>query len=119
MFSQAAAKSPAAVSSDTLGSMGLGGMQTLSDEAGQGIRGKGTFAGVWGQSSANWSGGQSSSNAYKASASWVHKPASATGKSLSFAGTVQGTFAADPTGHALSISFCGGFAGGGAFAVAH
>lgn len=109
--------SAAEIGSTALSSMGLGGMQTLSDAEGNTVRGKGTAASVWGGSSAVF-GGQSSQNNYQAGSSWVHKPAHATGKSLSFAGTVNGSFASDPTGHALSLTFCGGFAGGGASAKA-
>ncbi len=106
------------VAKSTLGSMGLGGMQHMSDEAGLTVRGKGTFAGVWGSSTANFAG-QTSNNNYEAGASWAHKPSFAKGNSLSFAGTVQATYAADPTGSSLSVSAIGGFAGGYARAFAH
>jgi hypothetical protein len=109
--------SAAEVGSSALSSMGLGGMQTLSDSEGETVRGKGTSASVWGGSSAVF-GTQSSQNSYQAGSSWVHKPARATGNSLSYAGTVNGSFAADPTGHSLSLSFCAGFAGGSASAKA-
>lgn len=105
------------VAKSTLGSMGLGGMQEMSDEAGMAVRGKGTFAGVWGHSTANFQN-QSSNNNYEAGASWAHKPSFAQGSSLSFAGKFQANYAADPTGSALSASFVGGFAGGGARAFA-
>ncbi len=113
--SVASASEPVAQS--TLGSMGLGGMQQMSDEAGLSVRGKGTFAGVWGGSTANFAG-QTSNNNYEAGASWVHKPSFAKGSSLSFAGEIQATFAADPTGSALNISVFGGISGGGARAFA-
>jgi hypothetical protein len=115
--SLAAAGSPVAVKSQTLSAMGLGGMEKMSDEAGSKIRGKGTFAGVWGGSSANYKG-QSSSNSYEAGSNWHGKSSFATGGSLSFAGKAQAQFGADPTGAALSISAKGGFAGGGAFGFA-
>jgi hypothetical protein len=73
------------VSKTALSSMGLAGMQNLSDADGLAVRGKGTFASVWGGSTASW-GGQSSSNNYQAGSNWLGKPAGATGSSLSFAG---------------------------------
>ena len=106
------------VSKSTLSSMGFGSMQQLSDEAGMTVRGKGTFAGVWGGSTANFNG-QTANNNYEASASWTHKPAFAKGNSLSFAGNVQATYSSDPTGSALSVSAIGGLAGGYARAFAH
>lgn len=106
------------VAKSTLSSMGFGGMQQMSDEAGMTVRGKGTFANVWGQSSASFHG-QSSVNSYEAGASWHGKSSSAHGGSLSFAGKVQINFAADPTGSALTASAIGGIAGGGAKAYAH
>ena len=109
--------SAAEIGSSALGSMGLGGMKTLSDAEGNMVRGKGTSASVWGGSTASFRG-QTSANNYAASAGWAHKPARATGNSLSFAGTVNGNYAADPTGHSLSLSFCAGFAGGSASAKA-
>jgi hypothetical protein len=115
--SMAAAEAPAAVGSQTLSAMGLGGMEKMSDEAGLKVRGKGTFAGVWGGSSASYKG-QSATNNYEAGSNWNHKSSFANGGSLSFAGKAQAQFGADPTGAALSISAKGGFAGGGAFAFA-
>jgi hypothetical protein len=76
------------ISASTLQGMGLGQMRTLSDAEGLSVRGKGTYAGVWGGSTANW-GGQTSSNNYSASSSWLGKPAGATGSSFSFAGQTQ------------------------------
>ena len=87
---RAKAEQPA-VAPETLRAMGIGQMQPLSDEAGLAVRGKGTFAGVWGSSQAQW-GGQSSSNNYSAGASWLGKGSSATGSSLSYAGTFQSSF---------------------------
>ena len=69
--------------------MGLANMQPLSDEAGLHVRGKGTFASVWGSSTASW-GGQTSSNNYSAGSSWLGKPSGAVGSSFSFAGKFQG-----------------------------
>ncbi len=60
----ASAAEPASVSNNTLSSMGLGGMQQMSDDEGLAVRGKGTSAGVWGGSTAVW-GAQVSNNAYQ------------------------------------------------------
>jgi hypothetical protein len=109
--------SAAEVGSAALSSMGLGRMSTLSDAEGNTVRGKGTSASVWGGSAAAFRG-NSSVNNYAAGASWHGKASHATGGSLSFAGKVQATFGADPTGSALSVSAIGGFAGGGASAKA-
>ena len=76
------------IAGDTLHQMGLGSMQTLSDAQGLSVRGKGTFAGVSGSSTARW-GGQISTNSYAASSSWLGKPAAALGSSFSFAGKIQ------------------------------
>ncbi len=107
-----------AVSKSTLSSMGLGGMQQMSDNDGLAVRGKGTWASVWGGSQANWWGGQTSTNAYDTGADWLGKGSGATGHSFSFAGKVFVNAAADPTGFALQLSASGGFAGGGASARA-
>lgn len=112
------ASEPAAVSGATLSSMGLGGMQQMSDSDGLAIRGKGTFAGVWGGSTAAWSGGQLSTNSYEAGASWNGKPAFAKGDSLSFAGHVEALYGSDPTGSVLSVQVIGGISGGRASAKA-
>ena len=78
-----------AVSKAILDSMGLGTMQALPDSDGMAVRGQGTSAGVWGGSFASW-GGQSSSNNYFASSSWIgSQGSSAFGNSLSFGGTFQ------------------------------
>ncbi|HEX5446296.1 MAG TPA: hypothetical protein VFW87_20885 [Pirellulales bacterium] len=119
-----AAAGDLAVSKSALGSMGLGSMQLLSDNEGQAIRGKGTFAGVTGSSHASWlvSNGpslQESTNNYESGAQWIGKGSSAGGHSLSFAAKVNVLFAHDPTGSALQVSVVGGIAGGGANAWAH
>jgi hypothetical protein len=124
-FAATASAAEKAVSKLTLGSMGLSSMQTLSDEDGLAVRGKGTFANVWGGSQANWYGGQSSSNNYEAGASWLGKGSSAGGNSLSFAGKVEIQFAAEasfPPPYAaavLQVHAAGGIAGGGANAWAN
>ena len=59
-----------AVSNNALSSMGLGGMQQMSDDEGLAVRGKGTSAGVWGGSTAAV-GRQVSNNDYQSSSSWA------------------------------------------------
>ncbi|REK19287.1 MAG: hypothetical protein DWQ37_01460 [Planctomycetota bacterium] len=117
--STASAGEPAGISKNTLGNMGLGSMQTMSDTEGMTVRGKGTFAGVWGGSTAAWSGGQVSNNNYEAASSWAHKPAFAKGESLSFAGIIEATYLQDPTGSALNVQILGGVAGGSAWAKSY
>lgn len=107
-----------AVSKSTLGSMGLGAMRTMSDDDGMTVRGKATFATVWGGSVANWPGQQSSGNNYAAGAGWLGAPSSAVGGSVSFAGQIGVSFAADPTGFLLGVQAGFGISGGGAFAAA-
>lgn len=79
----------------TLQGMGLGQMRPMSDDDGLAVRGKGTSASVWGSSQARWAGpsnlgGQSSSNNYSASSSWLGKSSGAVGSSFSYAGKFQG-----------------------------
>ncbi len=100
-----------AVSKSTLSSMGLSSMQQLSDADGLAIRGKGTSASVWGQSTANFLGGQTSTNGYQASASHYHSSSSAVGGSISFAGVAVVSN--------NGFLFVGGVAGGASFASAH
>jgi hypothetical protein len=125
LFAATASAADLAVSKSTLGSMGLGSMQMLSDDDGLAVRGKGTFANVWGGSQANWYGGQSSANNYEAGASWLGKSSSAGGNSLSFAGKVEIHFAAEVSGPplmfgaALQVHAAGGIAGGSANAWAN
>jgi hypothetical protein len=115
------------VAKSTLASMGLGGMQQMSDNDGMAVRGLGiphpafgggTRASVWGSSTANWYLGQTSNNNYAAEASWLGKSSNAVGKSFSFAGKAYINAAADPTGFAIQANISGGFAGGGASAHA-
>ena len=89
LISSTAMAAQPAVPAATLQGMGLGQMQSMSDVDGLAVRGKGTSASVWGSSQANWYG-QTSSNNYSASSSWLGKPAGASGSSLSFAGKFQG-----------------------------
>jgi len=93
-------------------------MQLLSDDDGMAVRGKGTFAGVWGGSSAAFQGAASSNN-YEAGSQWVNDSSTATGESLSFAGIVEAVFMQDPTGSALSVQVLGAISGGSAFATAY
>ena len=79
------------VPGSTLAAMGLADMQPLSDADGLAVRGKGTFANVWGGSTANWFG-QSSTNHYSAGSSWLGKSSGALGGSSSFAGKFQFNF---------------------------
>ena len=88
LASFAAVASAADVSKSTLHGMGLGNMQQISDTDGLAIRGKGTSASVWGESTANFRG-QTSTNGYSATASHSHGTARAHGKNLSFAGKVK------------------------------
>jgi hypothetical protein len=74
------------VKKSTLEQMNLGGMQQLSDDDAHAVRGKGTFAGVWGSSTASWMGGQTSTNSYAAGSNWLGRSAGSLGGSLSFSG---------------------------------
>jgi hypothetical protein len=113
-----AASAGEAISKSTLGHMGLGGMQIMSDTDGMAIRGKGTFAGVWGSSTAQWNG-QSANNNYEAGAQWVGKSSFAKGESKSFAANIEAIYLQDPTGSSLSVQAIGGISGGSAKAFAH
>ena len=88
LASFAAVASAADVSKSTLNAMGFGNMQQISDSDGLAIRGKGTTASVWGESTANFRG-QTSTNGYQAAASHSHSASRAQGKNLSFAGKVK------------------------------
>ncbi len=126
MLFAATASAAEPVSKSTLASMGLGGMQQMSDSDGQAVRGKGytgsfgggTYARVWGGSQANWYGGQSSNNNYESGVSWLGKSSNAVGNSFSFAGKAGISGMADPYGWAIQGSISGGFAGGSAAARA-
>jgi len=102
-----------AVSKSTLNSMGLSGMQQLSDNDGLAVRGKGSYAQVWGGSAANFLGQQSVNNYAAGSKNW-HGSSTAVGGSVSFAGVVGGI----GTGNGFVIGGVGGVSGGGAFAFA-
>lgn len=125
MLFAATASAAEPVTKSTLAAMGLGSMQQMSDSEGTAVRGKGynggfgggTYAKVWGSSSASYYG-QESNNNYQAGASWLGKPSNAQGNSFSFAGKAEISGGADPTGWAVQGSIRGGFAGGGARASA-
>jgi hypothetical protein len=124
LFAATASAGDLAVSKNTLGSMGLGGMQTLSDSDGMAVRGKGTFSNVWGGSSATFND-QHAENFYEAGSSWLGYKTSAGGNSLSFAAEVEILFAADSgpqpgnmQGFALQVHAIGAIAGGSANAWA-
>lgn len=118
LFAATASAAELAVSNSTLGSMGLGSMQPMSDTDGLAVRGKGVYAAVWGGSQAQF-GHSFSSNHYEAGASWLGPVgANAQGQSLSFAGKVRIHFAVDPTGFALNVAAIGAVAGGSASASA-
>lgn len=134
LLAATAAAGELAVSDSTLGNMGLGSMQLMSDHDGLAIRGKGTFANVagtskavFGNSSSGWGSWgtptngatATSQNSYEAGAQWLGKDSGAVGQSLSFAGQVEVLYGADPTGFALQVHAVGGIAGGGASASAH
>jgi hypothetical protein len=102
-----------AVSKSTLSSMGLSSMQVMSDHDGLAVRGKGTFAKVWGGSSANFHG-QHSANNYAAGSNKWFGASGASGGSVSFAGVVGGM----GSGNGFVIGGMGGVAGGGATAKA-
>jgi len=125
LFAATASAGDLAVSKSTLGSMGLGSMQQMSDDEGTAVRGKGTFAGVWGASVANWHGGQSATNNYEAGAQWLGKGSSAGGNSLSAAGKVQiqllaeGAFPGPYAAAQLSVGIGAGLSGGFANAWAN
>ena len=72
-FAATASAGEKAVSKSTLSSMGLAGMQQMSDTDGLAVRGKGTNASVWGGSQAQWWGGQASANNYSSGSSWLGK----------------------------------------------
>ena len=90
MVASTASAADFVVSDSTLGKMGLPSMQPLPDAEGLGVRGKGTFAGVFGSSSVTWGGVASSSNSYFASSGWLGpQGSSALGGSNSFGGNFQ------------------------------
>ena len=102
-----------AVPSTTLNSMGFAGVEIMSDEAGLAVRGKGTYAAVWGSSSAVYrgrNGGARANNNYEAGSRNRSGPSSAIGGSLSFAG--------NKTRYGRRGRTSVNFSGGGAFARA-
>jgi hypothetical protein len=104
------------ISKSTLNSMGLNGMQLISDHDGLAIRGKGYYhasssVSVSGSSTANFYGGTTASNSYSANGRTF-----AAGGSVSVAGGVIG--AGGSNGN-FFVAGAATFAGGGAIAVAH
>lgn len=122
LFAATASAADLAVSNSTLGNMGLGSMQVMSDTDGLAVRGKGVSTAVWGGSQADWFGGQAqahSDNNYQAASSWLGPVGShSDGSSLSFAAEIQVLFMADPTGFALQVAVGAAIAGGSATANA-
>jgi hypothetical protein len=104
-----------AISKSTLSSMGFSSMQQISDTDGLAIRGKGTSASVWGESTATYRG-QTSTNGYSATASHKHGSSSAAGANLSVAGTVHVSY---NQVNGLSVRASVGVAGGFSAATAH
>lgn len=116
-----------AVPATTLSSMGFGGVEIMSDADGLAIRGKGTYAYVWGNSSASYHGrnGQAwAYNEYGAGVSHRHGSSTAVGGSFSFAGNYGSGGGGGPApannvigphhGPSLNVNI----SGGGAFAYA-
>lgn len=107
-----------AISKSTLASMGLGSMQVMSDNDGLAVRGlgyRGTYATVWGESTANYQG-QTSTNGYEAGAKHKYGPSSAEGKNLSVAGTVKLKYSSE---YGIYLKANLGVAGGFSSASAH
>jgi len=102
------AKAADAVSNSTLSSMGFSSMQVISDTDGLAIRGKGTSASVWGESTANWRG-QTSTNGYQAASSHKYGPSGAKGSNLSVAGTVKVKYNSNGLSVKANIGVAGGF----------
>ncbi len=102
-----------AVPAATLNSMGFGGVEIMSDDAGLAVRGKGTYAYVWGSSAAVYrgrNGGARANNNYEAGSEHYRGGSSAIGGSLSFAG--------NKTRYGRHGGISVNFSGGGAFARA-
>ncbi len=109
------------VSKSTLDAMGFGNATIMSDEDGLAIRGKGTRAEVWGNSTASYwdrTGAGSASNGYSAKSRSYRGSSLAKGGSDSYAGRVKessksyGRHTSTRSFSTLIIS------GGGAFAFA-
>ncbi len=105
-----AADRPASVSQATLSSMGLGGIQPLSDIEGRAIRGKGSFAIVSGSGHSQIGPNFNNSN-YAAGASHLIGGSSANGGNVTGVSTVLGV---GPFHASLSVTTFGG-----SFASAH
>ncbi len=114
LASFAAVASAADVSKSTLNGMGFGNMQKMTDTDGLAIRGKGTSASVWGESSVAFKG-QTAINGYQAAASHHSSASSAQGKNLSFGGITKIHY----NSNGLSVRANLGVAGGFSSASAH
>ena len=110
------------VPANTLSSMGFGSVSLMSDDAGLTVRGKGSFAAVWGGSTAvysNYNGGSASSNNYAAGAANKWGGSSANGGSNSYAGNVKGGVGFGGGGVGGFVGFNVNVSGGSAHASAH
>jgi hypothetical protein len=109
------------VPANTLSSMGFGSVSVMSDDAGLTVRGKGSFATVWGSSSAvygNRNGIATSNNNYAAGAANKWGGSSANGGSTSYAGNANGVVGFGGGGVGGIVKFNVNFSGGGAHASA-
>ena len=97
------------VAKSTLSSMGFGSASIMSDTDGLAVRGKGTYAYAWGQSTANYSnrnGSNTSYNGYDVGATNKYRSSTAVGANVSVAGS------------ASNYGYKVNFAGGGSFGYA-
>jgi hypothetical protein len=97
------------VAKSTLSNMGFGSASIMSDADGLAVRGKGTYAYAWGQSSASYynrNGGNTSYNGYDVGATHKYGSSTAVGANASVAGS------------ASNYGFKVNFAGGGSFGYA-
>jgi hypothetical protein len=104
------AKAADAVSKSTLSSMGFSSIQLISDNDGLAVRGKGTSASVWGESTANHKG-QTSTNGYAADSSHRKGSSGAVGANLSVAGTVKVKYNSNGLSVKANLGVAGGFSG--------
>jgi hypothetical protein len=108
--SASAADRPASINKTTLGKMGLGGMQVMSDAEGRSVRGKGSFAVVSGTGFSHIGLNGETTN-YSAGASHLIGGSSAIGGNVTSV-NVTGHFG--PLSASLTVSTAGG-----SFAAAH
>jgi hypothetical protein len=86
LAASAAAGEVKSIPASTLSSMGLGGVHQMSDSAGTAVRGMGTYAAAWGQSTSS-SLGSTTTNGYQAIGQHLFFPAAAGGTNMSNAGS--------------------------------